>query len=64
MSEGVCYRVNAGGNIPYVDGPLGAINLITTLNISDSLKVTFENGLEVFVKEQVTDLLPFLPIPI
>ena len=50
--RGVCYQVNAERRIPLEEGSLGAINLLTILDLSKSLRVDLENGLEVFIKDQ------------
>ena len=50
--RGVCYHVNSEERIPLREGLLGAINLLTVLDLDKSLRVEMENGFEVFVKDQ------------
>ncbi|KAL5254144.1 hypothetical protein ACHWQZ_G013795 [Mnemiopsis leidyi] len=50
--RGVCYQVNAEKRIPLEEGMLGAVNILTLVDLNKSLRAELLNGVEVFVKDQ------------
>ena len=50
--RGVCYQVNANKRIPLEEGMLGAVNILTLVDLNKSLRAELLNGVEVFVKDQ------------